>query len=295
VSSAGVAGFVSDARCPLCRSTGRAPVARAQGFQLVRCRRCRLLYQDPLPAEGVRRHYEDVYGHDTVSERIDQRRRGLFEGFLDEVRPFGDRRLLDVGCGSGEFLALAREHGWNAEGVEISSRGVALARRRGLVVHRDAGALPDAYVDAVTLWNVVDFFLRPAEQMSEIHRLLAPGGLVFLRTPNAAFQLTAWRLSRLVVWPPPLARLVADAHFFQPLVWGPSTVRRLLLSAGFTDVRICNSPLSHGDPYHGSSAARERLVSGVKRLVHLLAGALYGASHGRLTVGSSISALARKA
>lgn len=148
--------------------------------------------------------------------------------------------------------------------------------------------------DAVTLWNVIDFFLRPVEQLGEIHRLLAPGGLVFLRTPNAIFQLAAWRLSRVIVWPPPLARLVADAHFFQPLVWGPSTVRLLLLTAGFTDVRLWNSPVSHGDPYRDASAARERLVVGVKRVVHVLAGALYGAPRGRLIVGSSISTLAHK-
>lgn len=282
------------AGCPLCRAQSGTPVAATPDLRLLRCRRCRLLYRDPLPADLVRRHYEDVYAQDAASEHIDRRRRALFEGFLREVRPFGDRRLLDVGCGSGEFLALAREHGWSAAGVEVSARGAALARRRGLVVHADAGELAGARFDAVTLWNVVDFFLRPVEQLGEIHRLLAPGGLVFLRTPNAIFQLAAWRLSRVIVWPPPLARLVTDAHFFQPLVWGPSTVRRLLLTTGFTDVRLWNSPVSHGDPYRDASAARERLVAGVKGVVHLLAAAIYGASRGRLIVGSSISALARK-
>jgi SAM-dependent methyltransferase len=269
-------------------------VAALPGVRLVRCRQCGLLYKDPPPVEVVRHHYDDVYAHDALSEHIDRRRRALFEAFLRELPPFGGRRLLDVGCGSGEFLALAREHGWSAGGIEISSSGAALARRRGLPVHGDTGELPEDHFDAVTLWNVVDFFRRPVEQMREIHRLLAPGGLVFLRTPNAIFQLAAWRLSRVVVWPPPLARLVADAHFFQPLVWGPSTVRLLLLGAGFTDVRVWNSPPSQGDPYRGASAARERLVAGVKGIVHGLAGGLYRASRGRLTVGASISALARK-
>jgi SAM-dependent methyltransferase len=283
-----------DAGCPLCQSDCQVPVASTTSFRLVRCRQCGLLYKDPLPAEFVQRHYEDVYAHDAVSEHIDRRRRALFESFLEVVRPFGGGRLLDVGCGSGEFLALAREHGWSAGGVEPSSRGAALARRRGLVVHGDCSELPDAHFDAVTLWNVVDFFLRPVEQMREIRGVLAPGGLVFVRTPNAVFQLAAWRLSRVVVWPPPVARLVADAHFFQPLVWGPSSLRLLLLRAGFTDVRIDNSPLSHGDPYRGSSATRERLVASVKGVVHALAEGLYRASRGRLTVGSSIAALARR-
>jgi SAM-dependent methyltransferase len=281
--------------CPLCATPAPTPMTvMPDAGRLVRCARCGLLYRDPLPAEGVRRHYDDVYRQDAVSEHIDRRRRELFRGFLDDVRPFGSRRLLDVGCGSGEFLALAREHGWTADGIEISPQGAALARRRGLAVHDTPGDLPGDHFDAVTLWNVVDFFLSPVEQMRTIHRVVAPGGLVFVRTPNAVFQSAAWRLSRIVVWPPPLARLIADAHFFQPLVWGPSTVRRLLRCAGFTEVRLWNSPVSYGDPYRASSAGRERLVDGVKRVVHALAAALHWSSGGRLVVGSSISAVARK-
>jgi SAM-dependent methyltransferase len=286
---------VTATACPLCGSGRAAVVAASATPPLVRCRPCGLLYKDPLPAEFIRRHYDDVYTHDEVSSHIDRHRRALFERFLVAVPPFGGGRLLDVGCGTGEFPALARDHGWQAEGVEVSELGASLARRRGLVVHADAGALPDARFDAVTLWNVVDFFLRPVEQLRELHRVLAPGGLVFVRTPNAVFQLAAWRLSRVVVWPPSLARLVADAHFFQPLVWTAPTLRRLLLSAGFTDVRVDNSPLTHGDPYRASSATRERLVAGVKRLVESVAGGLYRASRGRVTVGPSLFALARRA
>lgn len=281
--------------CPLCGARDGARVAvTVDVARLVRCAQCGLFYKDPLLAEGIRRHYEDLYRHDTASEHIDQRRRDLFRGFLTEVPPFGARRLLDVGCGSGEFLVLARDQGWAADGVEVSRRGAALARRRGLAVYETPADLPADHFDAVTLWNVVDFFLQPIEQMQQIRRVARPGGLVFLRTPNALFQAAAWRLSCIVVWPPPLARLVADAHFFQPLVWSPSTLRRLLLGAGFTDVRVWNSRVSYGDPYHHASAGREQLVAGVKRVVHALATGIYRGSGGRLIVGSSISAVARK-
>jgi methyltransferase family protein len=145
-------------------------------------------------------------------------------------------------------LVLAREHGWTADGIEVSPRGAAMARRRGLTVHDAPADLSADHDDAVTLWNVVDFFLRPVEQMRALHRVLAPGGLVFVRTPNAVFQAAAWRLSRIVVSPPPVARPVAEAHFFQPLVWGPSTLRTLLLSTGFSDVRIRNSPAASTGP-----------------------------------------------
>jgi SAM-dependent methyltransferase len=286
---------MTETACPLCGTQRSTPVAVTPDLgRVVRCTSCSLLHTDPLPAEDVRRHYDDVYRHDAVSDHIDERRRALFRGFLADVRSFGCRRLLDAGCGSGEFLTLARAQGWTAEGIEVSPRAAALARRRGLAVYDGPGELPDDHFDAVTLWNVVDFLLRPVEQMRELHRVVAPRGLVFLRTPNAIFQTAAWRLSRILVWPPPLARLVAEAHFFQPLVWSATTLRTLLLRAGFTEVRIWNSLVSYGDPYRASSAGREKIVVGIKRLVHVLATGIYRGSAGRLVVGSSISAMARK-
>jgi hypothetical protein len=106
--------------------------------------------------------------------------------------------------------------------------------------------------------------------------------------------MAAWRLSRVLVWPPPVARLLTEAYFFQPIVWAPRTLRQLLLCAGLTDIRLWNSDVSQGDPYRPGSAGRERVVVTVKHAVRLLARMVYGLSRGRLLVGSSISALARK-
>jgi len=280
--------------CPLCGSDQSTTVLVADGERLVRCRHCFLLYQDPRPADAVREHYDSLYDNDSGTDHIDERRRALFRGFLDRWPPRGFGRLLDVGCGSGEFLLQARERGWSVDGVEVSTRGLAVAQRRGLAVHTDVAALPDDYFDAVTLWNVVDFFACPVEQLRQIHRVLAPGGLVFVRTPNAAYQLAAWRLSRVLVWPPPLARLLTEAYFFQPIVWAPSTLRQLLFCAGLTNIQLWNSDVSQGDPYHRTSAARERVVAGAKQTIRLVARLVYGLSRGRVLIGSSISALARK-
>jgi SAM-dependent methyltransferase len=252
-----------------------------------------MLYRNPPPAEVLALHYENVYEDDSASDYIDEHRRAIFRPFLEGFPPSGRARLLDIGCGSGEFLSLARERGWNVEGVEISPRGATLARRRSLAVYPTVGDLKDEAYDVVTLWNVVDFFPRPLEQMRQICRVLAPGGAALVRTPNAVFQIVAWQLSRVVVWPPPLARLITDAFFFQPLVWSPRTLRRLLTDAGFGEIRLWNSELSHGDPYHGS-AARDRVVGIVKGGLRAAAQAVSVMSRRRVFIGSSISAIARK-
>ena len=280
--------------CPLCRSARDRLVVPGE-WRLVRCLGCGLLYRNPPPANVLVRHYDRVYDDGSMSDYIDERRRRLFGSFLDAMPPVGRRRLLDIGCGSGEFLVLARARGWAVEGVELSPRGVALAHRRGLSVHARVNELADETYDVVTLWNVIDFFPDPVGQMREIHRVLAPGGVTLIRAPNAVYQLAAWQLSRVLVWPPAVARLAADAFFFQPLVWSPRTLSRLLAEAGFTDISLWNSELSSGDPYRARSPAHERLVAVVKHAFRALAQGVYLATRRRLVVGSSVSGLARKA
>ena len=161
-------------------------------------------------------------------------------------------------------------------------------------MHPDVAALPDDHFDAVTLWNVVDFFSQPVEQLRQIHRVLAPRGLVFVRTPNAAYQMAAWRLRRVLVWPPPVARLLTEAYFFHPMVWAPRTLRQLLLCAGLTDITLWNSDASF---IAASSLPQSGWLHGGRQAEHavrLVARSAVRPLRGRLLVGSSISALARK-
>ena len=285
---------MSGVPCPLCGSS-RERLVVAGPTSLVRCLACGLFYRNPPPVAALRRHYDEVYGDLGASDQIDTRRRAIYGGFLDAPVPPQRRRLLDIGCGSGEFLDLARQRGWHAEGVEVSPQGAALARRRGLTIHASVEKLADASFDVVTLWNVVDFFPHPLEEMRHIHRVLAPGGVTLVRAPNAVYQITAWRLSRLLVWPPALARLAAEAYFFQPLVWSPRTLSRLFRAAGFGEVHLWNSEISSGDPYRARSPARHRVISLGKHALRAAAQAVYVASRGRLVIGSSVSGLARKA
>ncbi|HLC41479.1 MAG TPA: class I SAM-dependent methyltransferase [Methylomirabilota bacterium] len=286
--------------CPICGRPDRLRLAE----QLFRCRSCHLTYQDPRPSvERVRAYYDlKIYTNPSTSERIDQRRRGLFLDFLDRVPAEGRRRLLDVGCGTGEFLRLAKGRGWDAYGVELSPEAVEVANRLGLAVSlgmlRDQGetdmSFPDGWFDIVTLWNVLDLFPRPREPLREIHRVLAPDGQLFIRTPNEHFHLNAYRLSRLLRWPSSLARLSDDAYIFHSLLWSPKSLRILLETSGFRKIRFWNSPLSWGDPYQVVPQERERVVRMIKRLVYGAAQVVSGVSGTRWLLGPSLSVLARK-
>lgn len=89
-------------------------------------------------------------------------------------------RVLDVGCGSGEFLALLNEHAAIPSGVDPAEGMVALASQHGDARVGDAEHLPfdDASFDVVTAVNAFQFADDPINALAEFSRVLVPGGLI---------------------------------------------------------------------------------------------------------------------
>ncbi len=97
-------------------------------------------------------------------------------------------RLLDVGCGWGEYPSIMAQLGWEVVGVEISEQAVMYGREKyGLDIR--CGALkyqqfPDQSFDVVTLWDVLEHLANPSETLSEVHRVLRPDGWLMMTVPN---------------------------------------------------------------------------------------------------------------
>jgi 2-polyprenyl-3-methyl-5-hydroxy-6-metoxy-1,4-benzoquinol methylase len=98
-------------------------------------------------------------------------------------------RLLDVGAATGAAVARMSALGWDAEGLDPDPEASAVAERAGIKVTRGTLAdLDDAdhaeAFDAVTLSHVIEHLHDPAGELARIHRLLKPGGLLWIATPN---------------------------------------------------------------------------------------------------------------
>jgi SAM-dependent methyltransferase len=281
--------------CPLCAHPASAEIAASTEARVVRCGACGLAYSDPpRRAEVIHVQYEHLYDLDVAVTRLAPRRLAIFSEFFERVPARGGARLLDVGCGTGDFLVLARDRGWQPTGIDVSERAASQARERGLEASTDWTALQSERFDVVTLWNVVEILHHPLAMLADVHRVLAPGGHVFLRTPNERFQLAAYRWHRRLRWCGPAARALSDAYYFHPVLWSSATLAAALDRGGFVDVRLWNSRPSSGDPYHVRSRGREAAVHAAKHFMHVCARGADAATRGRMLLGSSLSALGRK-
>jgi 2-polyprenyl-3-methyl-5-hydroxy-6-metoxy-1,4-benzoquinol methylase len=191
------------APCPVCRSqdhyvwypaqvAGAADVSfsytfspkHSLTFQIVRCRTCTHAYSSPIP-EDIARHYKDVVDEEYL--RHEPSRKLAAAAVLDRVaerRPAG--RLLDVGCATGDLLVVARERGYDAEGLELSSWSAEIATQRGFTIHRErleamARRAPGSY-DVITLMGVIEHFSEPLLELARLRALLRPGGVLVLWT-----------------------------------------------------------------------------------------------------------------
>lgn len=281
--------------CPVCAGIRVRAVRVPTAGELVRCADCRLLFRG-LPAAPTVPRARLTEEERRLEERVARGRRPHFARVLRAAGPPG--RLLDVGTGMGALLEVAGEAGWQAVGVDVDPAVVAYARGRGLdarVGELAALALPAGSVDLVTLWNVLDFTADPVRLLEECRRLLAPGGRVFVRTPNVAFQRAAAGLARAVG----LRRLVEERPrwlaIFHASNFGARTLRLALARAGFRDLEIRNSAPIGGDPYGAFGDGGERVLGPGKRLVFGVAQAAAAASGGRWLLGPSLEAWGRRA
>lgn len=197
----------------------------ARHGRVVRCTRCGLVYASPRPTPAViERLYSQV--EDSVYLAEEEARVATFTHSLLRLRQHeAEGRLLDVGCHVGTFLEVARRGRFEVAGVEPSEWAADHARRRGLEVYtgglRDA-AIADASFDVVTVWDVLEHFTDPMEELREIRRVLRPGGLVVLSTMNVRALAPRILGGR---WP---WYMLMHLYYFTP-----ETLTRMLEQAGY--------------------------------------------------------------
>jgi SAM-dependent methyltransferase len=143
-------------------------------------------------------------------------------------------RLLDFACGAGYFFEQAQQRGWDAHGTDIGEWTKEAARARGLAnlhVGRLADlSFPTHHFDLVYASQVLEHLPEPKADLAEIHRILRPGGLLYVDVPNFRTLPIMLRKDDFILNMPP-----QHINYFTP-----RTLRALLRTAGFSDVRLAS-------------------------------------------------------
>lgn len=195
--------------CCVCGPAPRETVATAYDYEYrssrqpwiyVRCSGCGLVFLEerPTAAELPRIYPPHYYSFDEGkrSNPLVAKLRGRLEAgkarqFAEHVaKP--DARVLDVGSGDGRFLEVLRSAGppgWRLEGLDIDSGAVERGRAKGLTMHRarleDFDGHREGY-DLIVLMQVLEHVSDPRDTCRRIRRLLAPGGVFAIETPDVA-------------------------------------------------------------------------------------------------------------
>jgi 2-polyprenyl-3-methyl-5-hydroxy-6-metoxy-1,4-benzoquinol methylase len=202
--------------CPVCYTAGSAPytigrdrlfgLAR-ETFALYRCRLCGCVFQHPLPEDWALAEFypQEYWWNEAHSEngiaRLFRRLERSYREFVvaDHVRFLdfcarGNRNsgklLLDIGCGSGTFLHVARSHGFVPHGMDASARAVEIARKLyGLPVRQgEIGSKiwGDNQFDFITMFHILEHLPDPRRALRYAGGLLKPGGTLIIQVPNVS-------------------------------------------------------------------------------------------------------------
>jgi SAM-dependent methyltransferase len=226
--------------CPICASRRLRYAFSHEGYRIARCADCAVMFSNPQPSdEDLTAIYNADYflGADSAEGRAATRemKRATARQYLAEIQRYcgaKSGRLLEVGCGDGDFLVEAEDVGFLVTGVELAPAACEQARERlksGEVVCgllEDSG-LEEEQFDLCVLSDVIEHVRDPLAFLRGIHRLLKPGGAIFIATPS----LHSWS-----------AKLLRQNWMeFKPehlTYFDPKTIQTALFHTGYHEVIV---------------------------------------------------------
>lgn len=253
--------------CPVCHHqgqyvfTGKDLLHGLPGeFVYAKCESCGVVYQCPMPGlEKIASFYPEQY--DPYRPKVGKEKNPLEKSVLrstygfhhlhsilpdwfgklmgkfaykDSIPFTSGGRLLDIGCGGGKFLLSMKKLGWESEGVEFNQSACETCRQLGLKVFHGELAetgIADESFHVVTARHVIEHIPEPLSFVAEIFRILKPGGLMVLKTPNSRALARNWFGTN---WFPN----EVPRHL---VLYSPSNLRLLAEKQGFSEKRVLTS------------------------------------------------------
>ena len=228
----GVARGLASPECPACANVCRnSAVERYGKYELFHCAACDLQFWEPRVMPDAR-WYEQMYGG--RDENVMPLEPGHKYFLSDSLTP-GRGELLDIGCGTGNFLAAARTAGYTVTGTELDRNAAQFAKKQlglprvlGLTISEFAEKYPDEKFDVVTFFEVLEHQAVPLDFLRGVKACLRSRGYIALSVPNRERWLTG---PDVLDYPP--------NHFLR---WNAAALRNVLGANGFEILSVRQQP-----------------------------------------------------
>jgi 2-polyprenyl-3-methyl-5-hydroxy-6-metoxy-1,4-benzoquinol methylase len=177
--------YAKHTTCLICGANTIHHLPNYQRGYLSQCKNCSFVFADRIPTlEELIAHY-NTYGRNDYLSPITVKR---YHEILDFLEPFRQtNNLIDVGCGIGHFLTVAKERGWNVYGTEFTDEAIQICQNKGIKMHQ--GVLnpknyPANHFDVAVSFEVLEHINNPLEEIANFNAILRKNGAVYLTTPN---------------------------------------------------------------------------------------------------------------
>jgi len=261
--------------CPVCASDDHRILFRDRNRRgtlpcegtYARCRKCGVVYlRERPPWDAIESSYSADHGDASANPGLSvwnptgPARRPAWRGRFRKAFPsphswpvahaLPGQRILDVGCGSGAKLPEFAERGYEIWGIDVGRDSIEACRDRIPAGHFFCGELPDAglpggHFHFIRLDNSLEHVPDPKGLLRETHRILAPGGALFIYVPNGRslsmlllgrYSISSWIPFHLQLFDKAsLERLLRDCGFekvrirgYTPLPWWPLTILQMI-------------------------------------------------------------------
>lgn len=221
--------------CLICGSENLKPITGYEVAFLTKCSDCGFVFSSRIPSTQELISYYEGYGRNDYLSPITIKRYNEILDLFEPVRK--TNRLLDVGCGIGYFLEVAKKRGWEVYGTEYTDEAIRICESKG--VQMKQGILDPTHYelesfDVITSFEVIEHINNPQIEVSHISSLLRKGGLFYLTTPNFNSLLRYYLGPKynVICWPEHLS------------YYTPSTLNKLIKKHGFKKVFIQTTGIS---------------------------------------------------
>jgi 2-polyprenyl-3-methyl-5-hydroxy-6-metoxy-1,4-benzoquinol methylase len=221
--------------CLICQSTKIKPLKEYTKTHLVSCCSCGLVFSQKIPSEQELTTFYDGYGRNDYLSPLTIKR---YHELLDKFEKFRKtNKILDVGCGIGYFLEVAKKRGWDVYGTEYTDEAIRICEEKNIKMKQ--GKLnpsdfePESF-DIVTSFEVLEHINNPRDEINNFKSVLRKGGLVYFTTPNFN-SLLRFKLKEkydVITYPEHLS------------YYTPKTVRKAFISQGFKKLNIQTTGIS---------------------------------------------------